>query len=385
MSIKETISNNFTPVVILIMLFAFILDSKRIPRTKKRFFVIAVIAFAFELIFRNLDLYTATLDYDNYGREISSCLGYIFRPLIIYIVLGVEFDLTKETQWKTYSMLSLPLILNTIMAVSVFFSEKFYYFDENNHFQRGPYGKFLFITGPLYLAVLIITIIPDIFIKKNLRRTLMGLSCTSLIVISVLMELFAFRELMSETAMVLAFLFYFMFFRSSDFNPGVTSLNDKSTHDELTNAFNRAGYELLVQRYTNDGTVFGMLIIRIDDYKKILERKDKETSQKVLVSVAEALKTAFRTSDYVIRLENDEFVVLLPGLTPDLDFVAIKKMNAVNDDFINSKSGLPSFSLSSGLAFSDNGIDNDLYRRAKSAFYHSVIQAKGTCSIDGKF
>ena len=59
-----------------------------------------------------------------------------------------------------------------------------------------------------------------------------------------------------------------------------------------------------------------VLVLDLDGFKQVNDRFGHLEGNKVLHAVAMALKDACREYDYVARMGGDEFVVVLPGVTP---------------------------------------------------------------------
>ena len=88
-------------------------------------------------------------------------------------------------------------------------------------------------------------------------------------------------------------------------------LNFKASHDELTGAYNRSGYELLLSS-VDLGSVY-MLLFDLDNFKEINDTYGHEVGDKVLIKLVNILKLNFRSDDYVCRIGGDEFVAIVSG------------------------------------------------------------------------
>jgi len=90
---------------------------------------------------------------------------------------------------------------------------------------------------------------------------------------------------------------------------------NRSYIDQLTNLYNRKGFDRLLQRevekhYRNQDYVFSILIMDIDHFKHINDNHGHIFGDKVLVKVAECLR------EYdAIRYGGEEFVVLLENIS----------------------------------------------------------------------
>ena len=83
----------------------------------------------------------------------------------------------------------------------------------------------------------------------------------------------------------------------------------QATHDELTGAFNRAGYDEVCKLACTDD--YALILVDIDHFKDFNDQRGHDIGDKVLISVSDALKKHFRADDYVCRIGGDEFVVLM--------------------------------------------------------------------------
>ena len=94
-----------------------------------------------------------------------------------------------------------------------------------------------------------------------------------------------------------------------------------ATHDVLTELPNRA---LLVDRFERavlsleaDKEKVALLYLNMDYFKRINESYDHSVGDKLIQSVASRLLTSTDPCDSVARLENDEFMVIMPDLATE--------------------------------------------------------------------
>ena len=89
-------------------------------------------------------------------------------------------------------------------------------------------------------------------------------------------------------------------------------------HDQLTGVYNRNKLKK-ISTIEGESLIFpkdlpiGMLIIDIDFFKKVNDNYGHEAGDIVLKHTASILKNSVRSSDYVIRWEGEEFVVIAAG------------------------------------------------------------------------
>ncbi|PVV09670.1 MAG: GGDEF domain-containing protein [gamma proteobacterium symbiont of Ctena orbiculata] len=87
------------------------------------------------------------------------------------------------------------------------------------------------------------------------------------------------------------------------------------TMDELTQILNRRGFMMLAQHslnlYTREELIASLVFMDLDNFKPINDRFGYAEGDRALNFFAQQLKSAFRDSDVVARLGEDEFVVLI--------------------------------------------------------------------------
>ena len=87
-----------------------------------------------------------------------------------------------------------------------------------------------------------------------------------------------------------------------------------STHDTLTGIFNRTFFETELARYEPSRDYpMSIIIADLDNMKQTNDTLGHSVGDNLLKSVAQVLKSAFRSEDIIARIGGDEFAVLLPN------------------------------------------------------------------------
>jgi diguanylate cyclase (GGDEF)-like protein len=86
--------------------------------------------------------------------------------------------------------------------------------------------------------------------------------------------------------------------------------------DPLTHVANRRAFsemaEAEISRVSRYGGHFTVAYMDLDDFKTINDKDGHEMGDRVLVLVAQAIRSSLRANDIVARLGGDEFIILLP-------------------------------------------------------------------------
>lgn len=154
-------------------------------------------------------------------------------------------------------------------------------------------------------------------------------------------------------------------------------LHYRAEHDALTGLINRGAFERLKEVLKAEDSSLGLMIVDVDTFKQVNDQYGHETGDKILQKVAKLLEENFRSTDYPARIGGDEFAVILTKATEEMKSVIEEKLKMINHTLLNPENGLPKVSVSVGVAFSDNGFTDDLYKKADSALY--ITKENGRC------
>ncbi len=163
----------------------------------------------------------------------------------------------------------------------------------------------------------------------------------------------------------------------SKYRTSLERLNYQASHDELTGAYNRAGYDLLLSSIDHESTI--MMLIDVDNFKTINDTYGHETGDKVLIKVVQVLNSIFRDDDCICRIGGDEFVVFMVHSSRIQRPLIETKIRQINVELENTDDGLPPISISVGIV---NGKDvngaETMFEKTDAAMYESKKQGKHT-------
>ena len=170
---------------------------------------------------------------------------------------------------------------------------------------------------------------------------------------------------------------YFMYKKS------IEHLNFKASHDELTGAYNRAGFDLLLSSLDLDSTY--LMMLDVDNFKTINDTYGHETGDKVLKKLVQVLKKNFRSDDYICRLGGDEFVVFMVHSDEMQRKLIAMKLEKIDQELSNADDGVPSVSVSVGIVHGTQASDIEtLLSKGDEAMYKSKERGKHTFTFYDK-
>jgi diguanylate cyclase (GGDEF)-like protein len=158
--------------------------------------------------------------------------------------------------------------------------------------------------------------------------------------------------------------------------------------DPLTGAANRGAFDKRCQEWLKSGLLqFSILLIDVDDFKKVNDTFGHPEGDRVLVAVAEALMTTVRSSqDMVARIGGDEFAVLALDLPlRGAENLFARFCASLQKSSQAEKPPIAPVSLSGGVAeFSAGDTVKSLVQRADDALYEAKRMGKNRVVIKEK-
>ena len=161
------------------------------------------------------------------------------------------------------------------------------------------------------------------------------------------------------------------------YKKSLANLNFKASHDELTGAYNRSGYDLLLSSIDLGSTY--MMLVDVDNFKTINDTYGHEIGDKVLTKLVQVLKKNFRSDDYICRIGGDEFVVFMVHSTELQQNQIAAKIKAINKELNEPEDGLPPVTISVGITHGTEATDAvDLFEKTDAAMYQAKQNGKRT-------
>jgi diguanylate cyclase (GGDEF)-like protein len=148
--------------------------------------------------------------------------------------------------------------------------------------------------------------------------------------------------------------------------------------DYLTGTLNRKVLDQKLDEfieYSSDNT-FGVVMLDIDDFKKVNDTYGHSFGDEVLVQVASTIKESLRSNDLVCRFGGEEFVLILSGSTRE---VSLKICNRILDNIRRdtTEKFAITITVSMGLiSYSKEYSKEDLLKKADENLYVAKKEGK---------
>ena len=149
--------------------------------------------------------------------------------------------------------------------------------------------------------------------------------------------------------------------------------------DELTGVFNRRFFDSAIEREFKQaqrhGREFSLLILDIDNFKRINDTHGHTTGDAVISALGKLLKKSIRGEDTPCRIGGEEFAVILPETGPDGAEVVSEK---IRSEFAKLRVASTDLTLSGGLATfpRDAKSTEELIDRADQMLYFAKYSGK---------
>lgn len=156
---------------------------------------------------------------------------------------------------------------------------------------------------------------------------------------------------------------------------------EEAKRDSLTHVYNACTARKLAETFIAESpdNIAALLIIDLDDFKKVNDRYGHLFGDAVLVQAAKIIRNLFRSKDIVGRIGGEEFMVLMKGTT-DLNIISnrCRKLNEKLGNMFGDEVPGCSPSCSIGVALLPCHADSyfRLFRCADQALYYAKGQGK---------
>ena len=285
---------NFPPIVSIIILVAFIKTNVTFSDTINRIFFMACATVFLLVAADSTRFVTARMAQPTFLRYFSKAVGYILRPLVIYLITLIA----KRKKTQKLFLYSIPLLFCVIVCFLNLFPFArgiMFICDESNVFHRGPLGFTPHLVCLFYALFLLY------YSFKNFSHN----KYEPLVVIII--ELAAFTAMLGEMlydfdfilsqVLVSSVIFYYFFLMTMTYK-----------RDPLTHLLNRRCFYLEVNHLQKSKMV--ILSMDLNNLKVYNDTKGHSAGDRALITVSQIMEDIFSKHAKLYRTGGDEFMAI---------------------------------------------------------------------------
>jgi len=299
--IYDFIQNNFVIIVNILFLLVFLSTNTVFDKDITKRFAVSIVLLIAVTVVENIDYALSFRETPTMLRTVMHMLGYILRPLIIYVLILI---LKYRTQ-KERMIVAIPAILNAIVELSALFGGLAFSFNEANEFVRGPLGYTPHICSGFYL-VLILFLSAQFFKERNYMEAGIIFTIVATCVVATVLESIWDHEGLLRVASSLSITFFYLYFCAQSFK-----------RDALTKVLNRHCFYRDAEKYKDK--LIAVLSVDLNNLKKINDTEGHAAGDVAIVTTAECIRKNLLKGCYLYRTGGDEFMVLCPKHTATME------------------------------------------------------------------
>jgi diguanylate cyclase (GGDEF)-like protein len=118
----------------------------------------------------------------------------------------------------------------------------------------------------------------------------------------------------------------------------IVRLRELCDTDPVTGVANRRRFDDEIHRfialYHRLNCGFCLAVLDIDNFKLVNDRLGHTIGDRVLMTLAEALRQSLRSTDFVARIGGDEFAIILPGIGLDEAQHVLQRLHAQTEPLL---------------------------------------------------
>lgn len=149
--------------------------------------------------------------------------------------------------------------------------------------------------------------------------------------------------------------------------------------DQMTGLYNHSSfYEILEEKINEEHKKFSIIIIDIDNFKKVNDTYGHAAGDKIILKAVDIIKDNIRNNDIAFRYGGEEFVIIVDNADEDTAQKIGDRIVAVFNKIENgAEFNNEYFSLSAGVA--ELGKCEELFEAADEALYYAKKHGKNQC------
>ncbi len=241
--------------------------------------------------------------------KLENVMGFFLSPVVPFILL---FLYNNATNNKIHY--SIPLLLNSAISIASYKTGWIFYFDQAATYHRGILFFVPIAAGFFYYTLLMTSIMKNdskyekddmLFLKYVFFMPVLGVS----------LQLYFVDFHIVWPSVALALLLYYVFLRELQFK-----------YDVISGIMNRKAFESEMELYNSGDNVVALVVLDLNDLKKINDSKGHHAGDKAILISATVLQESFEKIGKAYRIGGDEFCALCAGASEEDIAEALKKL-----------------------------------------------------------
>lgn len=308
----ELIQGIFFPALLCILFMAYILVDRCFEKEVHQMFILATLTVLILIICDSVEYLQnrkATAEFLHY---FSTSMGYIIRPFIAIFVIGVfTINNKKEYTVRKRLIFFIPLFCNIAVTVLNHWTHWMYYYDEQNHFVRGPLGYITFVVGFLYTGMMTFVSIRSVKVRNKGETSVIIMLAVLWVTSTMLESQYHFVGFLPSASIIGIALYYL------HLHVSVYSI------DALTGAYNRRIFHLDMKKLSEPAVLVSM---DLNSLKKINDTGGHKKGDEFIMYFSNLILKSKGAHTHFYRMGGDEFMLVCKKNTEENVVAFIEKI-----------------------------------------------------------
>lgn len=285
---------------------------------------------------------------------VFNVLGFSLAPMIP-IAITLIFD---RMILKSHKLLLIPTLMNIVATVLSPIYGFIFYVDASNQYTRGDHFS---VFTAVYIINLLILVFVTLEVGRKNNYLIIGkmISLAVFTIIGTSIQIVYPDAYSSWHCVTIALLLYFLLMAEFD-----------SSFDTMTSLYNRAAFDKAI-RQIGEARSFSLIILDINDFKKINDTYGHDYGDTVIKEVAAIIRKFFNKGYTCYRFGGDEFSIISSETDQEKIEYQLRLMTAHLTKIREEGYPLPTISYGYSIFRGGERLDfNKILKEADDQMYH---------------